>query len=407
MESRRSFERRLRRALLLFSIVPTLLLLGVGTYAVSRTFTLSDPVAAWDRVAGSGGRLIERAEGSGDPALAAAARAHRDELSDSVTHARRWEYLLRRALLLLPLLALLLGGVLAFLAFRAARRMGRRLSRPVDELAGWAGMVARGEPLPEPVPGEAEQGEFGVLRAAFRSMKAELDASRARELEAERARAWVSIARGVAHELKNPLTPMRLAVGTLRRAGTATEPGREALEVIAAESARLEELARSFAQLGRLPEGPPAEVDLRELLEYLLRTHLPPEVQPRLRVPVDLPAVQGHPDALSRVFANLLLNAADAVGGRGAVDVVARAASGFVEVRVLDSGPGIAPEHLERIWEPDFTTKSRGTGLGLALVRQTVQAHGGRVAARNRPEGGAEFRVLLPVTPETSLAGRA
>ena len=404
---RRSFERRLRRALLLFSIVPTLLLLGVGTYAVSRTFTLSDPVAAWDRVARSGGRLIERAEASGDPALAAAARAHRDELSDSVTHARRWEYLLRRALLLLPLLALLLGGVLALLAHRAARRMGRRLSRPVDELAGWAGMVARGEPLPEPAPGEAEQGEFGVLRAAFRGMQAELDASRARELEAERARTWVAMARSVAHELKNPLTPMRLAVRTLQRAGTATEPGREALEVIAAESGRLEELARSFAQLGRLPEGPPAEVDLRELLEYLLRTHLPPEVQPRLRVPVDLPTVQGHPDALARVFANLLLNAADAVGGRGAVDVVARAANGFVEVRVLDSGPGIAPEHLERIWEPDFTTKSRGTGLGLALVRQTVQAHGGRVAARNRPEGGAEFRVLLPVTPETSLAGRA
>jgi signal transduction histidine kinase len=91
------------------------------------------------------------------------------------------------------------------------------------------------------------------------------------------------------------------------------------------------------------------------------------------------------------------------VNGSGQVEVVARAANGFVEVRVLDSGPGIAPEHVERVWEPDFTTKSRGTGLGLALVRQTVQAHGGKVAARNRPEGGAEFRVLLPV--ERTAAG--
>jgi len=98
----------------------------------------------------------------------------------------------------------------------------------------------------------------------------------------------------------------------------------------------------------------------------------------------------------------------DAVDGNGTIEVVARAANGFVEVRVLDSGPGIAPEHVERIWEPDFTTKSRGTGLGLALVRQTVQAHGGKVGARNRPEGGAEFRVVLPIaaTP-ASVAGNA
>jgi len=84
--------------------------------------------------------------------------------------------------------------------------------------------------------------------------------------------------------------------------------------------------------------------------------------------------------------------------------MVARAADGWVEVRVLDTGPGIPPENLERIWEPDFSTKTRGTGLGLALVRQTVQAHGGRVAARNRAEGGAEFRVVLPLGPAAALA---
>jgi signal transduction histidine kinase len=73
-----------------------------------------------------------------------------------------------------------------------------------------------------------------------------------------------------------------------------------------------------------------------------------------------------------------------------------REAGAEVEVRVLDDGPGIRPEHVDRVWEPDFTTKARGTGLGLALVRQTMQAHGGRVWARNRPEGGAEFGVALP-----------
>jgi two-component system nitrogen regulation sensor histidine kinase NtrY len=402
MRSRRSFERRLRRALLVFSIVPTLLLLGVGTYVVSRAFTLSDSIEAWDRVARSGGDLIERAEKSGDPELARAARAHRDELGPSVMQARRWEYILDRGIWAVVVAAVLAGTALAVLAQRASRRMGRRLSRPLEELAGWARMVARGEPLPPPQPNEAEKSEFGVLRVAFRSMQDELDAGRARELEQERMRTWIGMARRVAHELKNPLTPMKLAVRTLQRGAPADEPSQEALEVIAAESARLEELARAFAQFGRLPEGPPAEVDLREMLEYLLRTHLPPEVQPRLRVPLQLPSVHGHPDALSRAFANLLLNAADAVSGGGSVEVIARAANGHVEVRVLDSGPGIEPEILERIWEPDFTTKSRGTGLGLALVRQTVQAHGGQVVARNRPEGGAEFRVILPISPSSS-----
>ena len=396
--SRRAFERRIRRALILFSVVPTLLLLGVGAYLVSRTAALTDSAVAWDRVASSGGTLIRRAEASGDAAMREAAERHRAELEHSVTNARRWDYLLGRILLLIPLAALFLGVAMWMLALRAGRGIGRRLSRPVQELAGWAGLVARGEPLPPARPGEAEEGEFGVLRSAFREMKAELDTSRERELEAERQRTWIAMARRVAHELKNPLTPMRLAVRTLERAAPPGEAAREALEVLEAESGRLDELARAFAQFGRLPEGAPSEVDLRELLGYLLRTHLPPGVQPQLRVPMDLPPVRGHHDALSRAFANLLLNAADAVGGAGSVQVIVRSASGFVEVRVLDSGPGIAEENLERIWEPDFSTKTRGTGLGLALVKQAVHAHGGRVAARNRPEGGAEFRVVLPVS---------
>ena len=94
------------------------------------------------------------------------------------------------------------------------------------------------------------------------------------ELEAERARTWVGMARRVAHELKNPLTPMRFALRTLDRTTPDREDAREALEVLQAESARLEELARTFAQLGRMPDGPQSEVDVREMLDYLLRTHL-------------------------------------------------------------------------------------------------------------------------------------
>lgn len=410
MPPRGSFERRLLLVLVLFSLIPSLALLGLGTYLVSESVSLTASADAWERVGDSGRELVEAAERSGNPDLARAAARHRDELSASLLQSRRWEYLIRQSLDVIPVIALLLGLVLMLLAIRSARGIARGLTRPIRDLAGWSERIAREEPLPPAPPaardgagaGAGEAGEFGVLRHAFRTMSSELAASRARALEAERMRSWMAMARGIAHELKNPLTPMRLAVHTLERGMGESAPGREALGVIAAESDRLDELARAFAQFGRLPEGPPSEIDLCEMMGYLLRTHLAPSITHRLRTPVSLPLVHGHHDALARAFANLLLNAADAMdgeGGAGGVVTVKMSVIGgdAVEIRVLDTGPGIPAERHERIWDPDFTTKSRGTGLGLALVRQTVRAHGGEVRAFNRPEGGAEFRVVLPL----------
>lgn len=397
MARRGSFERRLILALALFSLVPSLLLVGVGTYLFTELVALGASDATWERVAGSGLTLLELAEATGDPELATAAARHRDELTASLTQSGRWEYLNQRALRIIPVAGLLLAGALAWAAVRFARGIAREMSRPIRELVGWSGMLAREEPLPPPAADEpAASGEFGVLREAFRAMAGELAASRARALEAERTRAWVTMARGVAHELKNSLTPLRLAVGALERRLGGDGAVQEPLEVLSAESARLEELARSFSQFGRLPEGPASEIDLGEQLDYLLRTHLPTGISHRLRAPVDLPRIEGHHDALSRAFSNLILNAADAMEGAGTITVKLTALDEAVEIRFQDTGPGIPPENLERIWSPDFTTKARGTGLGLALVRQTIQAHGGVVAARNRPEGGAEFRILLP-----------
>ena len=397
MPRRRPFERRLRRALLLFSVLPSLALVALGTFAITRTVRLSDAVGTWERVGASGGELIRRAERSDDPAIAAAASRHRAELEGSITNARRWEYVVERWIAVLPLAGIVLGVLLAMGALRASRSIGRRLSRPVEELAGWVERVARREPLP-PDRGRAAADEFAVLREAIRRMASELETSRTRELEAERARAWVGMARRVAHELKNPLTPIRLALRTLQRGGVEGADQLEAVEVLDVESARLEELARTFAQLGRIPEGPPSEVDLVEMLEYLLRTHLPPGIRGSLRAPATVPSIPGHPDALSRAFANLLLNAGEAATeGGGTVTVVIESEANEVRVRVLDDGLGISADPPERVWEPDYTTKPRGTGLGLALVAQAVHAHGGRVWARNRAEGGAEFGVALPL----------
>jgi signal transduction histidine kinase len=200
----------------------------------------------------------------------------------------------------------------------------------------------------------------------------------------------------VAHEIKNPLTAMRIAVEQLGRPGDAPEQRRAvALEVLAAETDRLERLAREFADFGRLPEGPTSEVDLVELLEELGRTAVPEEVAVAVQAN-GRRSIQGHYDPLRHAFSNLLRNAAEAMGGRGAIDVRIAGEGRGVVVTVADHGPGIPTELRGRVFEPYMTTKVDGTGLGLALVRQTVDAHSGTIDASETPGGGATFTLVFP-----------
>jgi signal transduction histidine kinase len=232
----------------------------------------------------------------------------------------------------------------------------------------------------------------------MRDMEAGLAQARRSELESERLRAFREVARRVAHEMKNPLTPIRFAVSSLGR--TATPEQEEALEVLRAESIRLEQLARDFANLGRLPEGPPAAVDLGELLGELLRTSIPTEVSGHLHVEPGTPHVTGHYDSLRRAFANVVRNAAEAMHGRGRIDVTIRPWDSGVRVSVSDQGPGIEPAKRNRIFEPYFTEKTEGTGLGLAIVKQAVDLHQGSIEVTETPGGGATFVIWLPLAPE-------
>jgi signal transduction histidine kinase len=297
----------------------------------------------------------------------------------------------------------LVVALLTLLASRVAGHLSRQLSRPLDEIIGWTERIARNERLPLPAEGEARGApEFGVLRERMRTMAADLDAGRLAALEAERLSAFRESARQVAHELKNPLTPIRFAVANLRR--SVAPELRETVEVLDAESARLEAMAKSFAQFGRLPEGPTAVVDLSELARETVRTSVPSGVQVEVR-PGAPALVLGQHDALQRALSNVLLNAVDAVksgggtgGSKGAGRIVVSTAAvdGEVVLAVRDDGVGIAPEQLERIWEPYVTAKTGGTGLGLAIVKQTVRAHGGRVDAVSARGEGTEIRLHFP-----------
>jgi len=276
--------------------------------------------------------------------------------------------------------------------------LSRQLSRPIDELVRWAGHLQRTEPLPPDAP-HGGAPEFAELRRALRQAASTLEEARSRELEAERLRAFREMARRVAHEMKNPLTPIRFAVRALDR--NASTEQREALEVLQTESDRLEQLAREFTEMGRLPEGPAAEVDLGELLIELSATAVPPGTTIRVSADPATPRITGHYEPLRRAFSNLIRNAVEAGAGSTGIELRARPWNqDGVEVRVIDHGPGV-PKHLRgQIFEPYVTAgKADGTGLGLALVRQAIESHGGRIRHEDTPGGGATFVVQLPRTP--------
>ncbi|MBI1809806.1 MAG: hypothetical protein HYR75_07915, partial [Gemmatimonadetes bacterium] len=286
-------------------------------------------------------------------------------------------------------------ALLGFLASRAAGHLSRQLSRPLDELVGWTRRIRRGEPLPAQDEGRGAP-EFQLLRSGMREMAVDIEAGRRAALERERLEAFRESARQVAHELKNPLTPIRFAVDQLKR--KVGPELAEVVEVLSVESARLEAMARSFAQFGRLPEGPVAELDVAELVRDVVRTTVPSSIEMRVSVAEGVPLVQGQHDAIIRAVANVLLNAVEACGDGGRISVSVGAPSpGEVVIAVHDSGPGIAPERLESIWRPYVTSKTGGTGLGLAIVKQTVDAHGGRVEAHSTPGDGTEIRLIFPV----------
>lgn len=390
----------------LFAVIPAAVLTVMWAGTLSTALPLLSGSGAWDRVAASGERAIAAVR---QAPLTAAQRAivtaHEQELASSVTEARRYQYLARRATPIVAAVAVGAVVVLAIVASRVAGHLARQMSRPLDEIVGWTDRIARADPLPAGPPPRGAP-EFDVLRRRMRTMAADLDAGRARALEAERLRAFRETARQVAHELKNPLTPIQLAVARLERAAPELAPDlADTIAVLAIETTRLNGMARSFAQFGRLPEGPAADVDLGELVRYAARTSVPSTIPISVEVDADLPLVRGHHDALARALSNVLLNAVDACVHRDARDAriairvhrTGTPAAPAVAIAVRDSGTGIAPDALAHIWEPYVTNKPGGTGLGLAIARQTILAHDGTVDAWSTLGAGTEIRFTLPL----------
>jgi nitrogen fixation/metabolism regulation signal transduction histidine kinase len=252
-----------------------------------------------------------------------------------------------------------------------------------------------------------DRSELAFLAESFNAMTSELAASRAKLLQTEKITAWQEIARRLAHELRNPLTPIRLsAERILRRSQTdpahLVEIVEPAVGAILTEVVRLDALLKEFAGFARLPAPQKTAVELRPLVEELLATYqaahpglqascegLPPSVR-----------VLADPAQVEQVFANLFKNAVEAMGGTGRLTVVAnlvkKGTASYCRVQIHDTGPGIPPELRDRVFQPYVTSKADGTGLGLAIVERILFDHQGRVWFESQPGFGTTFFLDLP-----------
>ncbi|HEX7050299.1 MAG TPA: ATP-binding protein [Longimicrobiales bacterium] len=312
----------------------------------------------------------------------------------------------QRELAHLVLFGALVGGILSLCLSVA---VGRTLARPIGQLRRASAAVGSGR-LRVRLP-ESGAGEFGELFASFNRMVRRLRRARAQELRTARVLAWGEMSRQVAHEIKNPLTPIKLAVQHLRRAyadgrrdfDTILETN---VDQILTEIDRLTQIARAFSRYGAPAEatGPLGAVDVAVVVGEALMLYRAGEggVRFHLRLEAELPPVRARAGELKEVLLNLLENAYAALDGEGNITVEARRMGGFVDLGVVDDGPGIAPEQLSKIFDPQFSTRSAGTGLGLAIVRRLVESWDGELSAESEPGRGTAIRMRLRVADRTT-----
>ncbi|MBJ6761183.1 HAMP domain-containing protein [Myxococcaceae bacterium JPH2] len=391
------FRRRLLAVMLVTGLVPLVLLGLLAQGALERVLSVS--IAPVERVLED---VASEMDARGLP---------QDALREARLNLAQAE-LARRALARrVPAFIAGLVLVAAVLLAGAAVLLGRALTRPIVTLTDGMWAYARGDlgvrlPTPEP-----PRDELQFLLARFNHMGQELLAQRDRLRAAEQIAAWQDVARALAHELKNPLTAMKLSLARLSRtdASTAPDPTRiaEAVALLQEEVDLLMRMTQSFSTFARLPAARFQPVALRPLLAEVCALY-----QGTSPVPVELlsdedTALHADPDGLRRLFGNLVKNATEAsLPGAGPVRVrIEPRDARAVRVIIHDRGPGI-PHVVEgpALTRGLFSTKPEGSGLGLPIAQKIVHEHGGVLRLEPSPEGGTLALVDLPLSPPTPLA---
>jgi nitrogen fixation/metabolism regulation signal transduction histidine kinase len=226
-------------------------------------------------------------------------------------------------------------------------------------------------------------------------------------IAAQRSAAWGEVARRLAHEIKNPLTPIQLSAERLQMklAGRVDAEGSDILQrstqTIVNQVQAMKRMVDDFRDYARMPAPVLAPVDFNELINELLVLYEAAATPVVTKLGI-LPKVLGDATQLRQIVHNLLRNAQDALAEVAAarIELVTAVDGGYARLTVSDNGPGFPPELIKRAFEPYVTSKPKGTGLGLAIVKKIVDEHGGRIEISNLPDGGASVSLTVPLVKE-------
>jgi two-component system nitrogen regulation sensor histidine kinase NtrY len=233
-------------------------------------------------------------------------------------------------------------------------------------------------------------------------------------LRAKKAETWQDVARRIAHEFKNPLTPIKLSAERLRKKHADGAPDFDAVfdecsRTIVQEADGLRKLVDEFANFARMPSSNPAPQPLEPVLDGVSQLYggAHKDISILQEISPDLPEVILDREQMKRVFINLFENAVEAMGGKGRIWVTARLAGpGKAQIEVADEGSGIAAEDVPKLFQPDFSRKKKKSGLGLAIVQRIIKEHSGSIRVEQNTPRGARFIIELPAAVGSAVDGR-
>ena len=298
-----------------------------------------------------------------------------------------------------------LGGLGLVLAIVLGLIWSSQVSRPVERLAAFSQRVAQGT-SDEPLALRSVR-ELETLGVALDRMRGDLRAYRDRLVTSERQAALGQMARIVAHEVANPLTPIAVSIADLLRSHAQQRPDfpqilDQAARTIGEEVETLRRMLQEFADLGRMPPPALAPVALAGLFVDLEALYGAEAAAGRLRFepPETNAVVSADAGQLRRALVNLIKNGLESLDGAGRVRVSASVEGDEVVTVIADTGRGLTGERRAQLFTPGLTTKPHGSGLGLTIVQRIVHEHGGRIAVESAPGAGTTFRVHLPLARE-------
>ena len=300
------------------------------------------------------------------------------------------------------LLLAIIVSIIVLVAWSLAA--SRAITAPVKSLVQATRKIAGGD-LQVAVP-ERGGPELGELAAAFNLMAHELAVGRDRLAHAERDQAWAEMARQVAHEVKNPLQPMRMTAQLLQRARAEEDPRAEQVaerlaRTVIEQTEALDRIASDFRSFAGVAAAQRSEVSvdawLRALREQTARLFADKQLTLTFTGAADDALVSIEQESMARVFVNLVQNAIEAATEPVTVALGSRREGDHVVIEVVDDGPGVPAEVREKLFEPYFTTKTSGTGLGLAICRRLVDVHGGKIRLESTRPGETRFIIELPI----------